>query len=83
MKSKYSFSKYFKEEILPIIVIFLIGLIIDILAASAIIYIIVKIKYGGYILIFSLIAFAIIDAIYDNYQDCKKEYDQEQKHKHK
>ena len=83
MKNKYTFNKYFKEEILPVIVIFLIGLIFCILFDSLIIYIMVKIKYGGFILIFGLLAFAIINAIYNNYQDCKKEYDQEQKHEHK
>lgn len=81
MKNKYTFCKYFKEEILPIIVIFLIGLIICILVDSLIIYIIVKIKYGGYALIFGLLAFAIIDGIYDNYQDCKETYYQEQSKK--
>lgn len=79
MKNKYTFNKYFKEEILPVIVIFLIGLIICVLFDSLIIYIIVKIKYGGYALIFGLIAFMIIYSIYDNYQDCKKEYYQKQK----
>ena len=78
MKNKYTFDKYFKEQILPTIVIFLIGLIIDILVVSTITYIIVKIKYGGYALIFGLIAFAIINAIYDNYKNCKEEYDQKQ-----
>lgn len=81
MKNKYTFSKYFKEEILPVIVILLIGLIFCILFDSLIIYIMVKIKYGSFILIFSLLTFAIINAIYNNYQNCKKEYYQEQKDK--
>ena len=78
MKNKYTFSKYFKEEILPVIVIFLIGLIICVLFDSLIIYIIVKIKYGGFALIFGLIAFIIIYSIHDNYQYYKEKYYQEQ-----
>lgn len=41
----------------------------------------VKIKYGGFILIFGLLAFAIINAIYDNYQDCKEKYYQDKRNK--
>lgn len=81
MKNKYTFDKYFKEEILPIIIIFLIGLIICVLAAYSIVYLLVKFEYSGYIMIFSEIAIMIIHSIYDNYQDHKKEYYQEQRNK--
>lgn len=81
MKNKYTFGKYFKKQMLPAIAIFLIGLIICILIGFLIIYIAVKMEYVVYALIFGLLVFAIIDAIYDNYQDCKEKYYKEQKNK--
>ena len=81
MKNKYTFSKYFKEQMLPAIAMFLIGLIILTSIGFLIIYIAVKMEYVVYALIFGLLAFAIIDAIYDNYQDCKEKYYQDKRNK--
>lgn len=77
MKNKYTFGKYFKEHF-PKIATFLTGLIICILTVFSIIHITTEIKFNVYILVFGLFTFAIIFAIYFNYQDCKKEYYQEQ-----
>lgn len=78
MKNKYTFSKYVKQQGLPInitlIGLLLSGIAVCILVTYLSISILIKLEYIIYAIIFSLIIFFILYIAYKDYQDCKREY---------
>lgn len=82
MKNKYNFSKYVKQQGLPINVIIL-GLLLSLIVGCILltclsVSIPQKVEYIIYTIIFILITFFLLYIADKDYQYCKKEYYQKQ-----